>query len=130
MNELSALIEKSRNKIPNAIKTAVVDTAVAVVKESPYFSGQLKASTNISFNNPDLSVVTAENYEYGAIQATDSSAENTFNSVIGGYKLGDTVFISNDQDYAAIQEYKRGHLMFSKAAKGFQMTLDRAVNAA
>ncbi len=130
MNELSVLIQKTRKVIPDGIAKAIEITAVAVVDESPKFSGQLRASTNIGFNSPDNSVVLVTNYVRNAIQGTRSAARARFRSVITGYKPGDVVYISNNLDYAAAQEYYYRNLMFTQAAKRFNAALDAGINAA
>lgn len=130
MNELSALIQKTRKVIPEGMLAAIVTAATEVVEESPKFSGQLRASTNIGFNSPDLSVVLVDNYVYNAISATASSASKRFSIQIKQYKPGDTIYISNNLPYADVQEFKYGNLMFTAAALRFSFALDAGINAA
>ena len=130
MNELSILISKARKVIPEAIKQASVGAVHDVVNESPIYSGQLRASTRLGLNSPDLNKVMAPVYFQGAISNPEEISKGRAAAVVERYKAGDTIYISNDQDYAATQNYEYGHLMFEKAAARFPATLDAAVNAA
>lgn len=130
MNELSVLLQKTRKVIPEGIKRASVMAVEDVVDESPIFSGQLRASTRIGLNAPDLNKVMAPVYFQGAISNPEGISKGRAAAAIARYRAGDTVYISNDQDYATVQEYERGHLMFNKAAARFARNLDDAIDAA
>jgi|GEM_PF-5909786 len=130
MNELSVLISKTRDVIPEAIQQASVSTVGVVVDASPKFSGQLRASTRLGFNSPDLTVVIAPVYAFGAVSGAEQISKGRAAAVASRYKQGDTIYISNDLPYAWTQEREAGHLMFAKAAAAFPQLLDEAINAA
>ena len=130
MNELSVLIEEARDIIPEAIKSAAEKTANTAVGYLPKFSGQLRMSTNIGFNEPDLSIAIAALYVRNFFTGTRADAARRFASTSQGYMPGDTIFISNNQPYASDQEWNAGHLAFTRAAAEFQSDLDEALREA
>ena len=124
MNQLTAQIRSTRKDIPEGIKRASVTAANEVVTQSPRFSGQLRASTNIGLSSPDLSVVIAPVYEFNAIPDAEFRSMSKFPGAISTFRVGDTIYISNNLHYAWFQEREAGHLMFAKAAQRFQTILD------
>lgn len=125
MNELSALISKARDAIPEAIQDAAVRTVEKAVDEAPKYSGQLRASMRIGLNSPDLHKVIAPVYFRDAVSDPEGISRGRARQAMTRYKRGDTIYISNDQDYAAQQEYEAGHLFMTKAARTFSDYLDQ-----
>ena len=129
MNDLSEKIQKIKDRLKNSVRRAVVSTGVDIVANTPKYSGQLRASTNISLNSPDLSIVEVANYEFNAIQGTGAAAKRSFEQVASYFKPGDTIHITNNQPYAKSQEYEYGHMMFNKGAANFPSKLKGDFNA-
>lgn len=130
MNELSRLIQEARDAIPEGIKGAIEKAANTAVGYQPKFSGQLRMSTNIGINSPDLSIAVAGMYVRDYFKGTRAAAAGRFAASVERYKPGDTVYISNNQPYAAEQEHEAGHLAFTRAAAEFQSDLDSSINEA
>lgn len=126
MNELTALLQAARKGLPKGIAKATVKTANAVVVGSPRFSGQLRASTKIGVNAPEKSVVIAPVYFFNAIPNAEFLSMSRFPSDVASFKVGDTLYVSNNLPYAEFQELEAGHLMFARAAKRFQSFLDNS----
>ena len=130
MNELSMLISKARDVIPDAIKEATVRTVMTAVAEAPRYSGQLRGSMRVGFKSPDLSKVIAPVYFFDAVPDAERISLQKAQVAVSTFTPGDTIYISNDQDYAADQEYEAGHLFLTKASRKFAQHLDEAVDAA
>ena len=127
MVSFSELIKKARTDSPKVTRKAVLETAVGIVGRQGHFSGQLRASTNVALNKPDLSQIDVANYQRNAITNTKSSARARFKLVLESFKNGDVVFISNNKDYATYDEFKNGRLAFEGGKDLFQSTLNKAV---
>lgn len=112
--------------MPGAIKGAVLDTGVGIVQTQGVFSGQLRASTNVNLNSPDLNQITVANYVRNAITRTSDSAKGVFKLRLLNYKPGDEIWITNNKDYAGYDEYKHGRLSFNTGKALFQSRLDKA----
>lgn len=129
MNELSAAIDAIRKAVPKAVEKAVLESVVSIADNAPKFSGQLRASINVGFNDPDMDVVLAPVYERNAIANPEQKSKARARKAMKGYRLGDMIYISNNLPYAAVQEYEAGHLMFTIAANLFATKLERNFNA-
>jgi len=112
------LVEKP---IEGKIAKATVSLANDVVSETRKFSGQLRASVNYALGEADLSKVIVANYEKNALTNVKASQSARFNRLSKGFKIGDTVVVSNSHDYARIYEYVRGDRMFGLAVQRFKL---------
>ena len=122
------MIDDQLKNLETIAKNSCFYSANHVPQGTRKFSGQARASTNMSIGSADLSVILAANYGRDAINGELDLATRKFKSVSSRIKTGDTVHVSNNLDYINKLEYKYGDLMFSKAVRMWQEDVQRAVN--
>ena len=123
-NLSSVLKTKIKLRAEKKVKTVVPKIVTVITKRQGKFSGELRASNNVAINAPDLSKVMVANYVKDAIGGTVNLA--TRNAVLGvaPFKLGDKVFISNNQEHAIYDEFKHGRLGYEGGKNAAQGLLD------
>ena len=121
------LMDRLDRQLDMVPQISAFNSADRIPGNTPKFSGQLRASTNIGINGVDDSVTLVANYQRNAIRGELAAATARFKLVSSRIRAGDTVYISNDLPYAAEQEFQRGHLMFTKSAQLWPVDVANAV---
>ena len=114
---LSQAIKKTVKTVEKKVVNAVPSGVGVIANAQGKFSGQLRASNNVALNGADLSIVEVANYERNAISGTRSLAVKNAKVGISGFRLGDTVNISNNQPYSVNDEYEYGRYGYEKGKR-------------
>jgi hypothetical protein len=106
LQDLNEIAEKD-------VKEIAGDIFRAAVKFSPVYTGAFSASWRVSFNEPRMDV-TAGRSPAAPIRGASFRWPS-------GFKLGDTVIISNNQPYAERVEYEYGYAPLRLAVAGIRL---------
>lgn len=128
MTDLSTILKKVVKKdMESVTSTTVVNSVEIIVGRQGKYSGQLRASNNVSFGSPDLSKITVANYQANAISGEQQLTINVAKEKMKSFKLGYEIHISNNQDYVWDDEVRPGRLAYHGAANMLKDNLRRAI---
>ena len=99
--DLTNLARNLGNNIDKAIRMAALAIDQAVVLATPVDTGRARSNWLVSVGNPNLSMITA--YYPGSAGSTGSNnvsaALTQAQNAVGGYRTGETIYISNNLPY-------------------------------
>lgn len=101
--DLNKILEKAGENASAIARKIALETYTKVVMKSPVDTGRLRGNWNIGINMTDVT-------EYPADPSTLNSPPNSLSlvratSALNNFKLGDTIFISNNLPYVYPLEY-------------------------
>ena len=107
--DISKFVTKTKIRADLVVKKVAFEALKAIVGRTPVDTGRCRGNWRVSINSVD----TTYDYDYAAEgdsleskgAAAGQKAINAGNSKIVLYKLGETIFITNNLDYSYSLEY-------------------------